>query len=104
MSLTGNTPCEGVMSYRGLSTLEALINCKFRGLRDDDVPSRALFDALAGGECAAHACVARGVQRRALYREDGRPMALDAERPAAMGDRLPAGAAMAEGGMLRDSG
>jgi hypothetical protein len=39
-----------------------------------------------------------------VYREDGRAVAVDAERPAAVGDRLPAGAAVVARGLLRDLG
>ena len=62
------------------------------------------FDAFAGRERAARPCLARGFQRPALYCEDGRAMAVDAQRSAALGDCLPAGAAMAARGLLRGVG
>ena len=58
----------------------------------------------ARGCGAARAQPARGVQWPALHREDGRAVALDTERPAALGCGLSADAALAGGGMLRSVG
>lgn len=61
------------------------------------VADRAVSDASARGCGAARAQPARGVQWPALHREDGRAVALDAERPAALGCGLSADAALAAG-------
>src|ERR1700712_3135936 len=65
---------------------------------------RPLSDAAARGCGTARAQLARSVQRAALRGEDGRALAVDAQRPATLGGRLPAGAALAGGRLLRAAG
>ena len=65
---------------------------------------RPISDAGARGCRPARAPVAGGVQRATLRGEDGRALALEAPRTAAVGRVLPASAALALGRLLRATG